>query len=64
MLCLKTRDHCVAARSRDAILHLSRIRKVDSYALKAASKFASCLLMMQLIHPALRFIDRAFEKDP
>ncbi|MCP9837861.1 hypothetical protein KBY84_10185 [Cyanobium sp. N.Huapi 1H5] len=56
--------HFSAGRYREAILNLSRIRTVEAYAVRANSNIGSCLLMMQLIGPAMRFIDRSLQINP
>ena len=56
--------HFQAGRYREAILSLSKILSDEAFSIRANSNIGSCLLMMNQIRSATRFIDRALQKDP
>ena len=63
-LYLQAKDHFEAARYQDAIRCLAVLRSDVIYGLKANANIGSCLLMMGLPRPSLRFLDRALRQDP
>ncbi|MCP9935004.1 tetratricopeptide repeat protein [Cyanobium sp. Candia 9D4] len=63
-LYLQAKEHFQSARFREAIRCLSVLRSDAIYGLKANANIGSCLLMMGLPLPSLRFLDRALRQDP
>ena len=60
----QAQDHFLAAQYRESIASLNRIRCNESYSVRANSNIASCLMMLGLVRPALKYVDRALQLDP
>ncbi len=60
----QAQDHFQSHQYREAIICLGRIRFSGLYGIKANSNIASCLMMLGLVRPALKYVDRALELDP
>ena len=56
--------HFQAQRYREAIRLLNKLLSDEAFSVRAHSSIGSCLLMLNLIHAATRFIDRALQQDP
>lgn len=60
----QAQDHFLAEQYRESIASLNRLRCNDRYSVRANSNIASCLMMLGLVRPALKYVDRALELDP
>lgn len=60
----QAQDHFQAEQYGAAIICLSRIRHTDVYGVRANANIASCLMMLGLVRPALKYVDRALHLDP
>lgn len=58
------RLHFQAQRYREAIRLLNKLLSDETFGVRAHSSIASCLLMLNQISAATRFIDRALQQDP
>jgi predicted O-linked N-acetylglucosamine transferase (SPINDLY family) len=60
----QARDFFTAGRYNEALRRLTTLHSDASYSVKASCNIASCLLMMGMIRPGMKFIDRALQQDP
>ncbi|MBD2718884.1 tetratricopeptide repeat protein [Synechococcus sp. FACHB-909] len=58
------RRHFLAGSYGEAITALSRILSDERFSVRASSNIGSCLLMMNHVRAATRYIDRALQQDP